>query len=294
MEESRVAEKETGFSVQKSLRHRTRPPCSRLYSGNGLSAADAGCSCLIHQHHYPPAIPDPIGSRTRPEPALVASLHIYISHSFSPSLSPWMRLSVSVLLVLFRFRNSFLVVTVGFVLDLTPARFRVYANGGVWMVQLKFCNVHLILISRLFVWIYCRLLLKAILLRTSHEYLRPSLRLKELIDLSYYKRLLLSEQNIFMRKIYYFLSCRFSRVNFNRNYVKIIFNNSIPQLIVIICSPYCYSFHQSVYCTISFSFYLLFILFNGTDLPRYSYDICEIQLSRIVLYLDGRVLRQTV
>lgn len=43
--------------IQKSLCHRTRPPCLRLYSGNGLSGADVGCSCLIHQHHYPLAIP---------------------------------------------------------------------------------------------------------------------------------------------------------------------------------------------------------------------------------------------
>lgn len=43
--------------IRKSLRHRTRPPCLRLYSGNGLSVADVRCSCLIHQHHYSPAIP---------------------------------------------------------------------------------------------------------------------------------------------------------------------------------------------------------------------------------------------
>lgn len=54
-EESHVAEKETG--IQKSLRHPTRLPSLRLYSGNGLSEADVGCSCLIHQHHYPPPIP---------------------------------------------------------------------------------------------------------------------------------------------------------------------------------------------------------------------------------------------
>lgn len=35
--------------IRKSLHHRTRPSCLRLYSGNGLSVADVRCSCLIHQ-----------------------------------------------------------------------------------------------------------------------------------------------------------------------------------------------------------------------------------------------------